>query len=171
MSAAASEFKDYLFGPWPIAASEVFVTSPLSFAFVNLKPVVPGHVLISPKRVVARFSELSPEEVADLWSLAQRVGAAIEPHAGAHALTLAIQDGPAAGQTVPHVHVHVLPRRPGDFERNDQVYDELDAAAKDAAGAHAQRAGEPLDLDQERKPRTPEEMAAEAATLRTLFAN
>jgi diadenosine tetraphosphate (Ap4A) HIT family hydrolase len=36
------------------------------------------------------------------------------------------QDGPAAGQTVPHVHVHVLPRRAGDFARNDDVYDELD---------------------------------------------
>ena len=67
------------------------------------------------------------------------MGATIEPHAGAQALTFAIQDGPAAGQTVPHVHVHVLPRRLGDFERNDQVYDELDAAAKDAADAHARR--------------------------------
>ena len=36
------------------------------------------------------------------------------------------QDGPAAGQTVPHVHIHVLPRKPGDFEKNDEVYDELD---------------------------------------------
>lgn len=79
-------------------------------AAVNLKPVVPGHVLLSPKRVVARFAELSPEEVADLWTLAQRVGAAIEPHFGASSLTLAIQDGPQAGQTVPHVHVHILPR-------------------------------------------------------------
>jgi bis(5'-adenosyl)-triphosphatase len=116
---------------------------------VNLKPVVPGHVLVSPKRVVARFAELAPEEVSDLWwaatawhedaaaarplqpcptrsdaaglnrvqacaaacrCLAQRVGAAIEPHFGAQSLTLAIQDGPSAGQTVPHVHVHILPR-------------------------------------------------------------
>jgi diadenosine tetraphosphate (Ap4A) HIT family hydrolase len=45
----------------------VFATSPLSFAFVNLKPVVPGHVLVSPKRVVPRFADLSEEEVADLW--------------------------------------------------------------------------------------------------------
>lgn len=38
-----------------------------SLGAVNLKPVVPGHVLVSPKRVVARFAELAPEEVADLW--------------------------------------------------------------------------------------------------------
>ena len=102
--------QEYLFGPWKIAADEVFATSPHCFAFVNLKPVVPGHVLVSPKRVVPRFAELAPEEVADLWCLAQRVGAAIEPHFGAASLTLAIQDGPLAGQTVPHVHIHILPR-------------------------------------------------------------
>jgi diadenosine tetraphosphate (Ap4A) HIT family hydrolase len=43
-------------------------------------------------------------------------------------LTGMMQDGPAAGQTVPHVHIHVLPRKPGDFEKNDDVYDELDRA-------------------------------------------
>lgn len=165
---STSDFKEYSFGPWKIAAEEVFVTSPHCYAFVNLKPVVPGHVLVSPKRVVARFAELAPEEVADLWCLAQRVGGAIEPHFGAQSLTLAIQDGPAAGQTVPHLHIHILPRRPGDFERNDEIYDAIDAASQEAAASH-QQAGEKLDLDKERKVRTPEDMAAEAADLRKLF--
>lgn len=40
------------------------------------------------------------------------------------------QDGPAAGQTVPHVHVHCLPRRPGDLKRNDDVYDAIDDSSK-----------------------------------------
>jgi bis(5'-adenosyl)-triphosphatase len=55
------------FGPWTIDASEVFSKTSLSFAFVNLKPVVPGHVLVSPIRVVPRFADLTPEEVADMW--------------------------------------------------------------------------------------------------------
>ena len=62
---------DRLFGPWTISRNEVFAESPLSFAFVNLKPVVPGHVLVAPKRVVKRFGSLTNDEVADLWQLAK----------------------------------------------------------------------------------------------------
>lgn len=168
-----SPLQDYSFGPWPIKSSEVFATSPLSFAFVNLKPVVPGHVLISPKRVVHRFADLSSQEVADLWNLSQRVGTVIEKHHLASSLTLTIQDGPEAGQTVPHVHVHVLPRKSGDFEKNDEIYDVIDDSEKELASEldlSSKKKAEKLDLDKERKPRTPEEMAEEAATLRALFA-
>lgn len=44
-----------------------------------------------------------------------------------------LQDGPLAGQSVPHVHVHVLPRRAGDFARNDDVYDALEQGSKEMA--------------------------------------
>lgn len=59
------------------------------------------------------------------------MGSAIEQHFGAESLTLAIQDGPAAGQSVPHVHIHCLPRRYGDFENNDEVYDAIDEHSKE----------------------------------------
>ena len=103
----------------------------------------------------------------------------IEKHFEASSLTFAIQDGPAAGQTVPHVHIHVLPRRVGDFENNDEIYDAIDGASAEfstAAESHHQvnkeqklPAGEPLDLDKQRQPRTSEEMAAEANVLRAKF--
>ncbi|KYO25041.1 bis(5'-adenosyl)-triphosphatase [Alligator mississippiensis] len=54
------------------------------------------------------------------------VGNVVEKHFCGTSLTISIQDGPEAGQTVKHVHVHVLPRRAGDFSRNDSVYDELE---------------------------------------------
>lgn len=89
-----------------------------------------GHVLISPKRVVPRFADLTREELVDLWSLAQRVGPTLEDYLRADSLTLAIQDGPAAGQTVPHVHIHCLPRKFRDFKNNDDIYDKLDENSK-----------------------------------------
>ncbi|KAG2431368.1 hypothetical protein HYH02_013357 [Chlamydomonas schloesseri] len=176
----------YMFGPHPIPGSHVFALTPLSYGFVNLKPVVPGHVLVSPLRHVKRFVDLTPEEVADLWLLAQRVGSTVEAHYGAVSLTMAVQDGPAAGQTVPHVHIHILPRKAGDFPQNDQVYDAIDceseqykqAAAAGAPGASSSAgaaaagavgAGEKLDLDKERVVRTHGDMAAEAAELRALM--
>ena len=55
------------FGPFPIDDSQSFAETKLSFAFVNIKPVVPGHVLISPHRVVQSFEDLTAEEVSDLW--------------------------------------------------------------------------------------------------------
>ncbi|XP_071370044.1 bis(5'-adenosyl)-triphosphatase-like, partial [Centroberyx affinis] len=82
-------------------------------------------VLVCPLRPVERFRDLRPDELADLFSTTQRVGTLVEKHFNATSLTIAMQDGPEAGQTVKHVHVHVLPRKAGDFERNDSVYDEV----------------------------------------------
>ncbi|KAK1799915.1 hypothetical protein P4O66_006433 [Electrophorus voltai] len=76
-------------------------------------------------RPVERFRDLRPDEVTDLFTTTQRVAGVVEKHFGASSLTIAIQDGPEAGQTVKHLHVHVLPRKAGDFERNDSVYEEV----------------------------------------------
>ncbi|KAK3139203.1 hypothetical protein QOZ80_5AG0379430 [Eleusine coracana subsp. coracana] len=89
------------------------------------------------------------------------VGTRLEQYHKASSLTFAVQDGPQAGQTVPHVHIHVIPRRTGDFEKNDEIYDAIDAKQKELK--------EKLDLDLERKDRTMEEMAHEANEYRALF--
>ena len=56
-----------------ISPKHVFLETPLSFAFVNLKPVVPGHVLVCPKRVVEKFEEMTGEEISDLMLASQKV--------------------------------------------------------------------------------------------------
>lgn len=62
-----SLLQQYDFGPHKINESEVFAKTPFSIAFVNLKPVVPGHVLVSPRRVAKRLQDLDQNELADLW--------------------------------------------------------------------------------------------------------
>ncbi|XP_058075220.1 bifunctional bis(5'-adenosyl)-triphosphatase/adenylylsulfatase FHIT isoform X1 [Magnolia sinica] len=155
-----SEF--YTFGPYKINQKEVFYSTALSYALVNLKPVIPGNVLVCPRREVKRFVDLTVEETSDLWLAAQNVGNRIEHHYNASSLTFSIQDGPQAGQTVPHVHIHILPRKSGDFKNNDEIYDAVDVKEKELK--------EKLDLDKERKERSFEEMAQEADELRKLFA-
>ncbi|XP_041130803.1 bis(5'-adenosyl)-triphosphatase-like isoform X2 [Polyodon spathula] len=90
----------FRFGQHVVKASAVFLQSELSFALVNRKPVVPGHVLVCPIRSVERFHDLRPEEVADLFQTTQRVSSVVEKHFCGSSLTIAIQDGPEAGQTV-----------------------------------------------------------------------
>ncbi|RAW32219.1 hypothetical protein PC110_g11433 [Phytophthora cactorum] len=146
------------FGPFRVLFSQVFYESALSFALVNLKPIVPGHVLVVPKRPVARFEMLDVDEVSDLWTAAQLVGKQVEQYYGASSLTFAIQDGKEAGQTVKHVHIHVIPRIAQDFERNDDIYTEIE------------KHGHALHVDNEtRTARSKADMAAEAAQLRPLF--
>ncbi|CAA6654560.1 unnamed protein product [Spirodela intermedia] len=147
--AMGTEF--YKFGPYKIHPGEVFHSTDLSYAMVNLRPLVP----------VKRFPDLTVDEISDLWVTARNVGAQIERHHKASSLTFAIQDGPQAGQTVPHVHIHILPRKAGDFEKNDEIYDAIDEKEKEMKNE--------FDLDKERKDRSPEEMAREADEYRALF--
>ncbi|XP_058075221.1 bifunctional bis(5'-adenosyl)-triphosphatase/adenylylsulfatase FHIT isoform X2 [Magnolia sinica] len=84
-----SEF--YTFGPYKINQKEVFYSTALSYALVNLKPVIPGNVLVCPRREVKRFVDLTVEETSDLWLAAQNVGNRIEHHYNASSLTFSIQ--------------------------------------------------------------------------------
>jgi bis(5'-adenosyl)-triphosphatase len=153
----------------------VFHLTPYSFAFVNLKPILPGHVLVSPLRRVPRLRDLSPTEVADLFGCVQSVGKMLERAFRATALNVAVQDGVDAGQSVPHVHVHVIPRTPKDMPNTDDVYAELDSEAGDV-GAHLRARKDEtakrenalkVDADEARKPRSEEEMVKEAQWLAT----
>ncbi|KAJ3125090.1 hypothetical protein HK101_005988 [Irineochytrium annulatum] len=155
--------KSFLFGKWSIPPLEVFFTSRLSLGLVNLKPVAPGHVLVIPRRVVARYADLTRDEIEDLFISAQTIGRVVEKEFGGESLTITVQDGPMAGQTVAHVHVHVIPRKKGDWANNDDIYREIDDKSKEFVKA---KAGPDVE---ERKDRTMEEMGKEAEGLRGLF--
>ncbi|CAD6944372.1 unnamed protein product [Tilletia laevis] len=143
---------------------QVFLQTPHAVALVNLKPLVPGHVLVIPPRTSAvRLADLSVEEVRGLFEGVQRVGTLVERAFGARGLT---------GQSVPHLHVHILPRRTHDFEPNDALYPLLERFGFDLAEVHRARAeGRERSGpdDEERRPRTVEEMRAEADWLAGLL--
>ncbi|XP_040889344.1 bis(5'-adenosyl)-triphosphatase-like [Toxotes jaculatrix] len=86
------------FGQHPFKASAVFLQTELSFAPVDGKPVVPGHILSL--LTVESFWDLRLDELSDLFGTAQRDAGLVEKHLSATSLTIAIQDGPEAGQTV-----------------------------------------------------------------------
>ncbi|XP_066145780.1 nitrilase and fragile histidine triad fusion protein NitFhit isoform X1 [Euwallacea fornicatus] len=112
----------YSFGDKNIPGKTVFYISKYCYAFTNIRCVVPGHVLISTLRVAKRLQDLSEEEISDLFQTTIKVAKVMESVHNSPSSTICVQDGKFAGQTVPHVHVHVLPRKQGDFANNDDIY-------------------------------------------------
>jgi histidine triad (HIT) family protein len=87
----------------------------LIVAFLDIRPANPGHTLVLPRRHVESFTELSPMEVEQLALCGQRIAVALKQgFDGCEAVTFSLADGAAAGQDVPHTHLHVVPRRAGD---------------------------------------------------------
>ena len=80
-------------------------------------PVTDLHTLIIPKRHVASYFDLTRPETIAIDQLAQMTRTAIETADPAvTGFNLGVNDGADAGQTIGHVHIHVIPRRPGDLE-------------------------------------------------------
>ena len=93
---------------------EIVAETPEVLAFLDVMPLADAHVLVIPK-VHARLVEELPEQTAGaLMQMGARVSAALCREFGAAGTTMGINNGPETGQTVPHVHLHVVPRFAGD---------------------------------------------------------
>ena len=79
-------------------------------------PVSPGHSLIIPKRHSASYFDLSSAEKEDMHALLEQAKTQLEQEFQPEAFNIGINDGPAAGQTVPHCHMHLIPRYENDVE-------------------------------------------------------
>lgn len=88
----------------------------------SLPYIVVKDVLVSPLRPTKRFADLTPNEVSDLFLCVHKIAPVLQDMHNSSSLTIAVQDGKDAGQSVEHVHVHILPRRQGDFAKNDDIY-------------------------------------------------
>ena len=186
---------------------------------MNLKPLLPGHVLVCPLEPHKRLTDLSAPELTDLFQAVQRVQRMLarhyftapppsstapatttsppvaadgatpaapapgQPEAGS--FNIAVQDGSGAGQTVPHVHVHVIPRIAGETAKDprtagDAIYEGMAAEGGNVGGALWDRelgrrpapgGGFARIEDAARVGRSMDEMAAEADLFRGVLAD
>jgi histidine triad (HIT) family protein len=83
-------------------------------AFMDAGQVNPGHVLVATKRQVETVMELDDAEAAQLFVVATRLARAVQAAFQPEGMTLLQTNKPAGWQTVPHVHIHVLPRYADD---------------------------------------------------------
>lgn len=93
---------------------DIIASTSLSVAFFDGFPVSPGHALIIPKRHVPSFFDLSQEERQDLLNLADSVKRIVEERYHPDGYNIGINVGEAAGQSIFHVHMHLIPRYQGD---------------------------------------------------------
>jgi diadenosine tetraphosphate (Ap4A) HIT family hydrolase len=94
--------------------SRVVVANSLAVVIRDAFPVSPGHTLIVPRRHIASAAEATSGEFAAIWALLMEARAGIERELKPDGFNIGINDGRAAGQTVMHLHVHLIPRYAGD---------------------------------------------------------
>lgn len=93
---------------------EIIASSSLSIAFFDGFPVSPGHALIIPKRHVASFFDLTKDEQQDMLKLADSVKSIVDEKYHPDGYNVGVNVGEAAGQSIFHVHMHLIPRYKGD---------------------------------------------------------
>jgi histidine triad (HIT) family protein len=95
------------------APAEIVYETGTAIAFLDIFPAVAGHTLVVPKREVSSFEDLPAEDVTALMLAVQDVVRGVTRALGTPHYNLRLNNGPAAGQVVFHVHFHVMPRFPG----------------------------------------------------------
>jgi len=83
-------------------------------AFLDVQPLADGHVLVVPTAHAACIEDLTPADADVLFRTVTRLAGPVRTALGAAGTTIGINNGEATGQTIPHVHVHIVPRWPGD---------------------------------------------------------
>jgi diadenosine tetraphosphate (Ap4A) HIT family hydrolase len=97
-----------------LPADRTVLSSANAIALRDAYPISPGHTLIVPRRHIGSFFEATTQERAELLALLDEAKRELDAQFTPAAFNIGINDGPAAGQTVPHLHIHLIPRYVGD---------------------------------------------------------
>lgn len=126
-------------------------------AIYNISPILPGHSMVIPKKHFSSISDLPDEVYHDLMLFMRQVSEILQKAFQAAGINWTLQEGEEAGQTVPHLHFHLIPRQPADLPEPGDWYPKL----------RGQQA-----IDSGKRPRLSEkEMKEVVASLRTYFEN
>ena len=100
----------------------IFAESENFLAIYNIAPILPGHSLIIPRWHVQSLMDLSDPELGEMMVFARNTVRLLLKTFGVKAFNWTIQEGEEAGQTVPHLHVHLIPREPNDLPQPGDWY-------------------------------------------------
>jgi len=106
--------KDCVFCSSPDIKAHTIFRNDLAWAFPTNIPITPGHTLICPVRHVEKIADLTLQEQTALFELAEKIKTALKTIYGKQGFNHAWNEGEIAGQAVPHLHLHIVPRKEGD---------------------------------------------------------
>ncbi len=95
-------------------SKKVLVDNGVFYSFYDDSPVTPGHALVIPKRHVTSLLDLQDDELVSMRDCIRETREAIEQEHTPDGYNYGVNEGKAAGQTQPHLHIHVIPRYKGD---------------------------------------------------------
>lgn len=98
----------------PAIKERTIVENDHAWAFPTNIPIVVGHTLVAPKRCVAKYEDLTDDEKDAIEDIRKKICSALKRTFGAEGFNFAWNDGKDCGQSVPHFHLHILPRKAGD---------------------------------------------------------
>jgi len=90
--------------------SEIVYEDADTIAFLDVKPNVPGHTLVVPKKLAENIFDVEEETLAAVMRTVRKIAPAVRDAVGAHGVHINSNHGEAAGQIVPHLHFHIIPR-------------------------------------------------------------
>jgi len=161
------------FGKFKIDKRQIFYEKNDILGIVNISPIVKDHVLVIPKSNkiqeeggdIDRFYKLTPKIAQDLYLAVHEIERAFIENLkndGVTGFNIAMQDGRSAGQSVPHVHVHILPRKGNEFSPPDRVHSSIERGVMTPEGNNQEFQVEQMRIPPRRGEEGMAQMAAEA---------
>jgi len=95
---------------------KIVIENELAYADYDSYPASPGHCLIITRRHVAEYFQATADEKAAIWELVDEMKTIIDKEYNPDGYNVGVNIGAAAGQSVPHIHIHMIPRYKGDVE-------------------------------------------------------
>ena len=92
----------------------IWVETELNIAFLDHYPISAGHTLVVPKRHILMLHDLPANELSETWQLVARIRQLLLEKHHPDGFNIGVNEGGAAGQTIGHAHIHIIPRRIGD---------------------------------------------------------
>ena len=94
--------------------AKVLLQNERAVAFLDAFPLAAGHTLVIPKSHYAKVQDMDRQDAMAVFEIAWKVAGAVEAGSDVQASTIAIHNGREAGQEIPHVHMHIVPRKSED---------------------------------------------------------